>query len=452
MWDFVYEDTDKLGSLVLGAAMLLAVIWKLDVSSRAFWRGLTLAAFVSSGPILIFTHEVFGTSTAFTAAFLGVTTLALLLLGRWKSLTFHTADIAFCVFLAGTTVSIALHGFSDSKELALLALTVAAYPAGRAFAGGTVEPTFTILSAMVVIIGAITILAAINTGDVDSVGKVFAFGKYGAAPLYFALTLAVTVAALVARPLTLNQAVTVAIIAALPTAIIAAAMVRFSFVAIMIMLVVAAIPIGAKDRKALSVVACALVLAFLAGQLSRPLTAAIFMKFGVESLGLENSKRAAIQAASSPTQSEATLHPGCAELDQRNTIEIRKQLYREALQLLPKTILIGVGLDHFMDGSCLAEKNEVHNSLLQVAVEFGWPASIAFLTLVLLAGKRALAGAPSSQEARFALCALTFMFCMSMGHGRISRDALLFLFLGYAVGARRQIITRSDLAPVAGPK
>lgn len=30
------------------------------------------------------------------------------------------------------------------------------------------------------------------------------------------------------------------------------------------------------------------------------------------------------------------------------------------------------------------------------------------------------------------MCA-DIMFCMSMGHGRISRDAHLFLFLGYAV-------------------
>ncbi|MET4040462.1 hypothetical protein ABIC03_002153 [Bradyrhizobium sp. RT6a] len=451
MWDFLYENTDKLGFTVLGTALFLAALWNLPVLSRAFWRGLSLACFVSSGPILMFAHEFFDTSSVFTAAFLGGTTLALLLLGNWKSLSVHRADLAFCVFLAGTTVSIALHGFSDPKELALLALTVAAYPAGRVFAGAPIEPTFTIISATIVVIGAITILAAINAGPgyVDSVGKVFVFGKYGAAQLYFAVALAVTIAALVARPLTLKQAVGVAVAAALPTAIIAAAMVRFSFVSIMGMLALAAIFGSAKDRKALAVVAGVLVLAIMAGHFSRPVTAALFMKSGVESLGLGNAETtspplhaAALQAA--PAQPLAMpAQSRCAGIDQTNTVEIRKQLYREAFQLLPQTMLIGIGLDRFTDASCLAEKNEVHNSVLQVAVEFGWPASIALLILTLLAGQRALSQAPSSQEARFALCVLTFLFCMSMAHGRISRDAQLFLFLGYAVSASRQIVSRA---------
>ncbi|MET4040516.1 hypothetical protein ABIC03_002207 [Bradyrhizobium sp. RT6a] len=460
MWNFLYEDTNKLGFTVLGTALFLAALWNLPVLSRAFWRGLSLACFVSSGPILMFAHEFFDTSSVFTAAFLGGTTLALLLLGNWKSLSVHRADLAFCVFLAGTTVSIALHGFSDPKELALLALTVAAYPAGRVFAGAPIEPTFTIISATIVVIGAITILAAINAGPgyVDSVGKVFVFGKYGAAQLYFAVALAVTIAALVARPLTLEQAAKVAIAAALPTAIIASAMVRFSFVSIMSMLAVAAISTPAKDRKALSVVAGALVLAFLAGQLSRPSTAALYIKFGVEALGLGNAETTPLPL---PVAAEATTParpPGmpdqsrCVGVDQRNTIEIRKQLYREAFQLLPQTMLIGVGLDRFMDASCLVEKNEVHNSVLQVAVEFGWPASVALLILVLLAGQKAFSQAPFSQEARFALCVLTFMFCMSMGHGRISRDAYLFLFLGYAVSASRQCVTRAGLSVVRKSK
>ncbi|MCK1660584.1 O-antigen ligase family protein [Bradyrhizobium sp. 151] len=456
MWDFLYEDTDKIGSTVLGTAAFLAVLWQLRVSSRAFLRGLSLACFVSSGPILMFAHEFFGTSSVFTAAFLGGTTLALLLLGNWKSLSVHTADLAFCVFLAGTTVSIALHGFSDSKELALLALTVAAYPAGRVFAGAPIEPTFTIISATIVVIGAITILAAINAGPgyVDSVGKVFVFGKYGAAQLYFAVALAVTIAALVARSLTLKQAVGVAVAAALPTAIIAAAMVRFSFVSIMGLLAVAAIFSSAKDRKALAVVAGVLVLAIMAGHFSRPITAALFMKSGVDSLGLGNAEitspplpAAALQAAAPAQPPAMPAQSRCAGVDQTNTIEIRKQLYREAFQLLPQTMLIGVGLDRFMHASCLVEKNEVHNSVLQVAVEFGWPASIAFLIVALLAGQSALSRAPSSQEARFALCVLTFLFCMSMAHGRISRDAQLFLFLGYAVSASRQIVSRASTFP-----
>ena len=84
-------------------------------------------------------------------------------------------------------------------------------------------------------------------------------------------------------------------------------------------------------------------------------------------------------------------------MDERNTIEIRKQLYREAFQLLlPQLALIRIGLDRFKERpSCLSEKNEVHNSALQVAIEFGWPAGIAFSVLMLLAGRTALLRAPA---------------------------------------------------------
>ncbi|MFK4522192.1 hypothetical protein ABIF90_000173 [Bradyrhizobium japonicum] len=427
MWNFVYDDADKLGSMVLGSVIFMAgmgALWKARLSSRAFWRGLALACFISSGSILTFAHEFLGVSSIFTAAFLMGTTVALFLLGNWRPLAVQAADIAFGIFLAGTAISIALNGFSDAKEFVLFALALAAYPAGRVFAGGSVEPTFTFVSAAIIAIGAITILAAINAGPgyVDSIGKVFVFGNYGAAPLHFAATLAFAIAALVARPLTMAQAVRVALVVVPPTAIIAAAMVRFSFVAILAMLAVAAFPLTTKDRRALAVFAGALVFAVAVGQIIRPSTAALFLKFGMESLGVSNKEQVA--------------QPGCVGVDERNTIEIRKQLYREAFQLLPQSALVGIGLDRFKERpSCLSEKNEVHNSALQVAIEFGWPAGIAFSVLMLLAGRTALLRAPASQEARFALCALTFMFCMSMGHGTVSRDAHLFLFLGYAVSA-----------------
>ena len=85
--------------------------------------------------------------------------------------------------------------------------------------------------------------------------------------------------------------------------------------------------------------------------------------------------------------------------------------------------------------SCI-KNTQVHNSLLQTIVEFGWLAGAILSMLFLLALRAARRASRSSQEAKFVLCGLFFVICMTMAHGHVSYDALLFLFLGYSAGLR----------------
>jgi hypothetical protein len=142
------------------------------------------------------------------------------------------------------------------------------------------------------------------------------------------------------------------------------------------------------------------------------------------------------EAASSPQPAEsASANASCPAVDLTNSIAIRKQLYLDAFAIVPKAGLFGIGMDRFMDASCI-KNTEIHNTILQATVEFGWIAGAALAALMILAGLSLWPLAVRDPEARFALCGLIFIASLSMGHGRISHDALLFMFLGYAAGLR----------------
>jgi hypothetical protein len=94
--------------------------------------------------------------------------------------------------------------------------------------------------------------------------------------------------------------------------------------------------------------------------------------------------------------------------------------------------MFGIGLDGFSNAPC-QEKLQVHNSVFQAALEFGWIGGAALALMIFLAGGLLLPLARHDAEVRFVLCSLIYVVLLSMAHGRISRDALLFLFLGYAV-------------------
>ena len=106
--------------------------------------------------------------------------------------------------------------------------------------------------------------------------------------------------------------------------------------------------------------------------------------------------------------------------------------------MLPRAGVFGIGLDRFPDLSCIKD-TEVHNSLLQVVIEFGWPAGLILATLIWIAVRSAWSSAREDAEAGFVLYGLVFVFTESLAHGQISRDAMLFLFLGYTASLRNQL-------------
>ena len=107
-------------------------------------------------------------------------------------------------------------------------------------------------------------------------------------------------------------------------------------------------------------------------------------------------------------------------VDLDNSIIIRQQLYKDAFALLPEAGLTGLGLDSFPERSCL-KGYQVHNSILQVIIEFGWLAGV-FLILIIYhtAGRRMFSLARINGEARFVLCSLVFTLMLSIAHGRIA--------------------------------
>jgi hypothetical protein len=138
--------------------------------------------------------------------------------------------------------------------------------------------------------------------------------------------------------------------------------------------------------------------------------------------------------ATDRTADRAADMPSCGlALNRGNSIAIRQALAKDALYLIPTAGFIGTGLDSFMDYSCI-KAHEVHVSLLQTAVEFGW---LGCTFLILLAGVAMYQLVPLARQNgafRFVLCSLLFAVLLSMAHGRISRDSALFALLGCAVG------------------
>jgi O-antigen ligase len=110
-------------------------------------------------------------------------------------------------------------------------------------------------------------------------------------------------------------------------------------------------------------------------------------------------------------------------------------LVQDALFLIPRSKWLGTGLDSFMKFSCI-RLTEVHNSVLQAAVEFGWFGGTLLLTVILAALGALFPLARHDDAARFVLCSLAFVALLTLAHGRVSRDGPLFALLGCAVGLR----------------
>jgi hypothetical protein len=126
-----------------------------------------------------------------------------------------------------------------------------------------------------------------------------------------------------------------------------------------------------------------------------------------------------------------TIPLGCGFTDEFNSIAVRKTLWRDAMRLIPSAGPFGFGLARFMDLSCIKE-TEVHNSILQATVEFGWFGGLFLFLLIGAAGYRLLSISRIDADARFVLCSLAQVVITSMAHGRIGGDLLLFALIGLA--------------------
>lgn len=422
-----------------------------------FNRWLMLSLYVSTGSILVFAHGFAGAGSLFTAAFMAGSTLALFLSSRRANFTIDLCDLLFGMFICCIAISFAVNEIrSDPKEIALLALSLVAYPSARFFAGSkAIAPSFVLCTAVVAIIGAVLTIPALPEQWSDSYGRPHpvVFGEFGAATLQFTLSLGFLMIALVCMKLTTRQAIAARILVVMLTMVFAASFVRFSFVAIGAALTFALLSSPAHGRRYAATMICLMIVGVIIGNVARIELAARFSSYvpaavpaqvvALTPIAIRADEGVEGQAKSG--ENGTNRRASCPIIDLQDSIAIRKQLYLDAFAILPSAGPFGIGMDHFMGKSCIKD-SQIHNTILQAAVELGWIAAAILVALLIFAGFSLWRLAHCTAEARFALCALVFVVTLAMAHGRISHDSLVFLFLGYAAGVR-VLFVQSGKAP-----
>jgi hypothetical protein len=397
------------------------------VRDRSLIFGLIFAILFSTPSVLVLCFGVVGTSgnSIFTGALLTVSMAALGPLCFRRNLVLVPADYIFFLFLLTISFSFAFNGqSSNTKECELLALSLSAYPACRLITETDLtigRPSFIAVSSLIVVLGTVATGFAVFQQWDDPHGKPFVFG-FDAAPTYFLQSLSFLIlAGVTVGNLTMRRTAIVSALIFLPMAIFAASLVRFTFLALAVSLFVAIFFSGVGQRKHVFVIGAVILLAIATGLTARYAKARLLADYALEqSSGVVTWKR--------PPSCDLKINP-------KNSIAIRKALSLDALFLMPRAGWIGTGLDSFMNFSCI-KQTEVHNSSLQAAVEFGWMGGALFVLIVVFTGVAILPLARHGGAPLFVLCGLVFVVMLSLAHGRLSRDAVLFALLGTAVGLK----------------
>ena len=415
-------------------------------SARQTAFGVTLGILISYNACLTLGFGLFGSkgNSVITGLLLFGLPLLLFLFSYRGGLRFQLADFLFAGLLITALLFLIINanGFREglTSEYALLAATFAGYAACRPIDAESlvkVRSAFERVTAIIVLLGALFTAEQLFDQWDGPPGKPLVFG-FNAAGTYFTAGLGFLILALVTvdRPRPVRTLLIVALIF-LPTAIFAAAMVRFAFLALAGSLLIAAILTEAGKRWHIAVVALALFLAAAVGLGARYSSTKVYAAYILEEtveIKDRAAARARAQALGRITEQAADM-PSCSlQVNTSNSIAIRRALVKDALYLIPTAGFLGLGLDSFMEYSCILA-HEVHVSILQAAVEFGWLGCACLVLLVGVAAYRLFPLAKRGGAFRFVFCSLVFAVLLSMAHGRISRDSALFALLGCAVGA-----------------
>ena len=402
--------------------------------------GVTFACLVAPHSVLVLFYGLTGSSgnSLITGAFLAIATIAVGLLCFRRDIVLLPADYLFFALVLCFLSSSAFNGWtSNAKEYELIVVSLAAYPACRFISRADIvvgRGAFIWTTGIVVALGSVVTAVALWQQWNDEHGKPYVFG-FDAAGTYFLGSLCFLVIALVTSGgLTLRRTAVISALVFLPTAIFAASLVRFTFIALAGTLCLAAVLSEARQRKHVVIVAFVLLAAIAVGLLARYDQARLFADYAVER---------------SPGEIGLEKPPSCyLAVNPRNSIAIRKVLVQDALFLIPKSGWIGTGLDSFMKFSCI-KLTEVHNSVLQATVEFGWIGGSLLLVLIVVTAGSLFPLARFDDASRFVLCGLAFVVLLSFAHGRISRDGVLFALMGCAVGLKEALRAPARSAVVA---
>jgi hypothetical protein len=409
--------------------------------SRAAFRsdiliGGCLAVLLSAHSIFILCYSLVGSSgnTVFTGALLATVLVAILTLSFRSDIVIGAADYLFAAFVLCVVVSFAINGrTADTKEWAIFAMSLAAYPACRFIHFSQLSdarPAFTWITGIVVSLGAIITAQALFAQWNDMHGKPIVSG-FDVAGTLFLGSLGFFLISLATAPTTKRKT---AIISAsfLLLAIFAASQIRATFLAIVSALCLAAILSGTRQRKYIAIIVLVAITGICAGLIARSEKTATFLSYAT---GEIPEKPATID--NRPHNYERPIStikpPSCSlDVDLNNSIAERKALTRDALYLIPRAGVFGTGLDSFLSLSCMPFF--IHNSALQAFVEFGWFGGSSLFLLVLLSLALLFSTARKSNDVRFVFCSLAYVVALSIAHGRTSRDIMLFALLGLAAG------------------
>jgi hypothetical protein len=394
------------------------------VFSRQVFLGVALALFVSSHSALVLLYGFVGIrgNSLFSGCFLLAVTCAIFLLSERQRFSLHLPDYLFAAFSFFVAASFTINNLSaTAKEVDLFVLSLSTYPVFRALSQSDIKEarwSFLWTTGIVVTIGSIvTAVALVQQWD-DPHGKPMVFG-FDAAPTYFLASLGFLLLAFAAETSTARRVAIISASIFFPMALFAASMVRFVFIAIATALLVAAFLAEPKQRKFMALIIFAVLLSIAAGLAARLDKAKVFADYVFE----ENI-----------ITGEMTRPPSCnMHVNLNNSIATRKALSADALFLIPRSGALGSGLDSFMRLSCI-KNSEVHNSILQAFVEFGWLGGFSFLLLIVVSVGMLLPIARQSRGKRFLFSCLPYVILLAIVYGRISQDMLLFALLGAANG------------------
>jgi hypothetical protein len=428
--------------------------------------GFLLVAAVLTSAALIFIFGAFGVSgnSSVTGSYLLVTIASAFLLGRRKGDRFKTTsmDAVFAIFAAAATVaSLAHFDKGDFKEYILLTInSIFAYTAGRFVSNSVLSSIrLRLLQISTPLVTAACIATAPNlVGEIYA--RPFVFGFFHAATV-FCVAFGYMVIAYIYSEVEWRSKISLFFFAliASATAVFVASTVRFVLIAIAITALLSFAcsiyrSVSIWRRVALVLVAMTFGVAIgtvsryafvvkISDQLSNTGAFSGSVKPGQNVVKVERhdplQTNAHPESNATPGGSDrqTSYPPSCNKtFDLNNSIAVRLALLDDAFFFLPKAGFFGFGLDSFAKMSCF-EGYQIHNSVLQAVVEFGWIAGIALIILVTIPFKQFLFR-PQRFDVNllFLLSCIAFTTLLSLTYGQISRELPLFLFLGSFAKAR----------------
>ncbi|MBR0787774.1 O-antigen ligase family protein [Bradyrhizobium manausense] len=449
--------------------------------------GLFLAVLFSVNTVFIVVYHLAGVtgSSAFSAALFFVCETTILVL-TFRYVKVIPADWLFCVFLLAIAVSLARNGITaGSKETAILFVAIAAYPTCRFISAGAIGQTkraFGLTSAFIALFGACATACALYQQWPVPAGKPDVFGN-DAAGTHYLMALGFFVSFVATQKLTQRQAAIISAVLFVSCTIFAAALVRFTFLVLVASMLIAWLLSVGKSRQHIATFIGVIVVAVVCGTLVRFDKIPILISFLTETNAQRNASTslpppvaATPQAVLPPKVSDGSLPaispsqaipsssaippspatnsepaasglpsasvppaasrshdiwpPSCGlEVNIRNSFAERKALWQDSAYLIPRSGLFGFGLDAFMELSCM-KGFPPHNSIFQAFIEFGWIGGTALSGMIIFILFRLFRVARINEDARFVFCMLSFATLISLAHGRLSRDWVLFGMLG----------------------